>query len=122
MSKPANGGRAESDQSVGLVSGVALKISAQPAAARRFCKLVIGSSEVIKPDRDIAGINQSITPGLRLLQPRRRIGQQLLLDQALMRLEPRHMRIAEISKPLRLQGHGHRSAAANVIDALMRQP
>ncbi len=76
---------------------------------------------VIEANRLIAKRQQSVVRGLGLCESLGSGGQVARVDQALMRLEPGHMRIAEHRDAARLQPVGQHDGALDVRDRLPGQ-
>ena len=121
LRQPADGRYAEPEQRIGRIRGVALEVAAKRPVGQRQGHRVVGTGEMIKPDRHIAVIGKDGGGRLGLRQPLRRARQACGIDQPLVRLEPRDMRIAEDRQPRRRQRRGLRRRGAHIGERLARK-
>ena len=95
LRQPADRRSSEADQRIGIVGRVALEIAPQPAAAAACARLSSGRAKWSRPtghSRARSGPARAASACASRSDGARERGR---VDQSLVRLEPRHMRIAE---------------------------
>ena len=117
----ADRGRAEADQGVSGVDGVALKVPPKLASSLRFCQRVVGLGEMIEPDRLVAESPEAVAGMLELGPARHGVRKSCFVDQLLMSLHPGHMGVTEQRQPIRLQAGRRIHRSPDAAQVLMRQ-
>src|SRR5581483_5004696 len=95
--------RAESDQGLRAVGGVALEIAPQRTGIERPGQRIAAQREMVEADPAITGAGDYLRRVAREIEAQSGIGQGRLVDQPLVLLQPGHMGIAENREALRLQ-------------------
>ena len=95
LRQASDGGRAERQQRICGIHRIALKIPVQGAVARRLRHRIVRPREMIEADHVVSFRHEHIACSLLLRHALGRTRQGGRIDELLMHLEPRHMRIAE---------------------------